>query len=193
MFIGHIQCPNSFVQLQETASPEESFLRLSETAVVHVQVLVDFTKRLPGEFLPSGNIRGTKSNWWHEPEKNTGFKQKRLWRDYLCCHEDNLEAFSSKLCYYCISSPFLAWSRDIFWKHVDLKIPPWGNYCLSTFSEIQLSMQFIIITKGKNRCSFKGKGSTEGAIQVFLFIFFFHKEQGNMQLNSLHFSVKLTK
>uniref|UniRef100_A0A8C7EH28 NR1H4 protein n=1 Tax=Nothoprocta perdicaria TaxID=30464 RepID=A0A8C7EH28_NOTPE len=28
--------------------PEESFLRLSETAVVHVQVLVDFTKRLPG-------------------------------------------------------------------------------------------------------------------------------------------------
>ncbi|NXO66465.1 NR1H4 protein, partial [Phainopepla nitens] len=34
--------------LQETASPEESFLRLSETAVVHVQVLVDFTKRLPG-------------------------------------------------------------------------------------------------------------------------------------------------
>ncbi|NWS85982.1 NR1H4 protein, partial [Toxostoma redivivum] len=39
---------HSFVQLQETASPEESFLRLSETAVVHVQVLVDFTKRLPG-------------------------------------------------------------------------------------------------------------------------------------------------
>ncbi|NXE50332.1 NR1H4 protein, partial [Casuarius casuarius] len=34
--------------LQETASPEESFLRLSETAVLHVQVLVDFTKRLPG-------------------------------------------------------------------------------------------------------------------------------------------------
>ncbi|NXQ52020.1 NR1H4 protein, partial [Anthoscopus minutus] len=34
--------------LQETASPEESFLYLSETAVVHVQVLVDFTKRLPG-------------------------------------------------------------------------------------------------------------------------------------------------
>ncbi|NXP01461.1 NR1H4 protein, partial [Certhia brachydactyla] len=34
--------------LQENASPEESFLRLSETAVVHVQVLVDFTKRLPG-------------------------------------------------------------------------------------------------------------------------------------------------
>ncbi|KAK2522007.1 hypothetical protein Q9966_012961 [Columba livia] len=34
--------------LQETASPEESFLWLSETAVVHVQVLVDFTKRLPG-------------------------------------------------------------------------------------------------------------------------------------------------
>ncbi|KFQ66987.1 Bile acid receptor, partial [Phaethon lepturus] len=34
--------------LQDTASPEESFLRLSETAVVHVQVLVDFTKRLPG-------------------------------------------------------------------------------------------------------------------------------------------------
>uniref|UniRef100_A0A669QG80 NR1H4 protein n=1 Tax=Phasianus colchicus TaxID=9054 RepID=A0A669QG80_PHACC len=34
--------------LQETTSPEESFLHLSETAVVHVQVLVDFTKRLPG-------------------------------------------------------------------------------------------------------------------------------------------------
>ncbi|NXC29226.1 NR1H4 protein, partial [Campylorhamphus procurvoides] len=34
--------------LQESASPEESFLHLSETAVVHVQVLVDFTKRLPG-------------------------------------------------------------------------------------------------------------------------------------------------
>uniref|UniRef100_A0A8B9IWF8 Bile acid receptor-like protein n=1 Tax=Amazona collaria TaxID=241587 RepID=A0A8B9IWF8_9PSIT len=34
--------------LQETASPEESFLHLSETAVIHVQVLVDFTKRLPG-------------------------------------------------------------------------------------------------------------------------------------------------
>ncbi|NWU65833.1 NR1H4 protein, partial [Pterocles burchelli] len=34
--------------LQETASPEESFLHLSETAVVHVQVLVDFTKTLPG-------------------------------------------------------------------------------------------------------------------------------------------------
>ncbi|NXP03139.1 NR1H4 protein, partial [Thinocorus orbignyianus] len=34
--------------LQETASPEESFLHLSETAVVHIQVLVDFTKRLPG-------------------------------------------------------------------------------------------------------------------------------------------------
>ncbi|NXG26449.1 NR1H4 protein, partial [Grallaria varia] len=37
--------------LQESASPEESFLHLSETAVVHVQVLVDFTKRLPGKFL----------------------------------------------------------------------------------------------------------------------------------------------
>lgn len=46
------------MQLQETASPEESFLRLSETAVVHVQVLVDFTKRLPGKFLPLGNITG---------------------------------------------------------------------------------------------------------------------------------------
>lgn len=66
----------SFVQLQETASPEESFLHLSETAVVHVQVLVDFTKRLPGEFLPLVNIRGTKSNWWHEPEKNTGFRKR---------------------------------------------------------------------------------------------------------------------
>uniref|UniRef100_A0A8C9FLN8 Uncharacterized protein n=1 Tax=Pavo cristatus TaxID=9049 RepID=A0A8C9FLN8_PAVCR len=37
--------------LQETTSPEESFLHLSETAVVHVQVLVDFTKRLPGNTL----------------------------------------------------------------------------------------------------------------------------------------------
>ncbi|KAL8179188.1 UNVERIFIED_CONTAM: hypothetical protein K2H54_061393 [Gekko kuhli] len=33
--------------LQETTNPEENFLRLSESAVVHVQVLVDFTKRLP--------------------------------------------------------------------------------------------------------------------------------------------------
>uniref|UniRef100_A0A8C3QFW6 Ecdysone receptor n=1 Tax=Cyanoderma ruficeps TaxID=181631 RepID=A0A8C3QFW6_9PASS len=44
----HPMSKHSFVQLQETASPEESFLHLSETAVVHVQVLVDFTKRLPG-------------------------------------------------------------------------------------------------------------------------------------------------
>ncbi|XP_061487900.1 bile acid receptor-like isoform X5 [Rhineura floridana] len=34
--------------LQETANPEENFLRLSETAMIHVQVLVDFTRRLPG-------------------------------------------------------------------------------------------------------------------------------------------------
>ncbi|XP_054836742.1 bile acid receptor-like [Eublepharis macularius] len=34
--------------LQETTNSEENFLRLSESAVVHVQVLVDFTKRLPG-------------------------------------------------------------------------------------------------------------------------------------------------
>ncbi|XP_030077627.1 bile acid receptor [Microcaecilia unicolor] len=34
--------------LEETANPEESFLRLSETAVLHVQVLIEFTKRLPG-------------------------------------------------------------------------------------------------------------------------------------------------
>ncbi|XP_048351888.1 bile acid receptor-like [Sphaerodactylus townsendi] len=34
--------------LQETTNPEENFLRLSESAVIHVQVLVDFTKRLPG-------------------------------------------------------------------------------------------------------------------------------------------------
>lgn len=54
------KCP--FMQLQETASPEESFLRLSETAVVHVQVLADFTKRLPGKFLPLGNVTGTKPN-----------------------------------------------------------------------------------------------------------------------------------
>ncbi|KAM6108342.1 LOW QUALITY PROTEIN: bile acid receptor-like [Pterocles gutturalis] len=36
--------------LQESASPEEGFLHLSETAVVHVQVLVDFTKTLPAQF-----------------------------------------------------------------------------------------------------------------------------------------------
>ncbi|XP_015667550.1 bile acid receptor-like [Protobothrops mucrosquamatus] len=34
--------------LQESTNPEENFLRLSETAMVHVQILVDFTKRLPG-------------------------------------------------------------------------------------------------------------------------------------------------
>ncbi|OXB68452.1 hypothetical protein ASZ78_000389, partial [Callipepla squamata] len=39
--------------LQETTSPEESFLHLSESAVVHVQVLVDFTKRLPGHIRRS--------------------------------------------------------------------------------------------------------------------------------------------
>lgn len=46
----------SFTQLQETTSPEESFLHLSETAVVHVQVLVDFTKRLPGKLLPLESV-----------------------------------------------------------------------------------------------------------------------------------------
>ncbi|XP_078500495.1 bile acid receptor-like isoform X2 [Lissotriton helveticus] len=34
--------------LEETANPEESFFQISETAVLHVQILVDFTKRLPG-------------------------------------------------------------------------------------------------------------------------------------------------
>ncbi|XP_042198120.1 bile acid receptor isoform X2 [Callorhinchus milii] len=34
--------------LLELANPEESFLRLSETATLHVEVLVEFTKRLPG-------------------------------------------------------------------------------------------------------------------------------------------------
>ncbi|XP_062834751.1 bile acid receptor isoform X2 [Anolis carolinensis] len=34
--------------LQETSSPEQNFLHLSERAMVHVQVLVDFTKKLPG-------------------------------------------------------------------------------------------------------------------------------------------------
>uniref|UniRef100_A0A8C2U3S4 NR1H4 protein n=1 Tax=Coturnix japonica TaxID=93934 RepID=A0A8C2U3S4_COTJA len=34
--------------VEKSNHPEESFLHLSETAVVHVQVLVDFTKRLPG-------------------------------------------------------------------------------------------------------------------------------------------------
>lgn len=52
----------SFMQLQETSSPEESFLRLSETAVVHVQVLVDFTKRLPGKFPPLGKV--SVVFWW---------------------------------------------------------------------------------------------------------------------------------
>ncbi|XP_069489516.1 bile acid receptor-like [Ambystoma mexicanum] len=34
--------------LEETANPEESFFEISETAVLNVQVLVEFTKRLPG-------------------------------------------------------------------------------------------------------------------------------------------------
>ncbi|XP_069094847.1 bile acid receptor-like [Pleurodeles waltl] len=34
--------------LEETANPEESFFQISETAVLHVHFLVDFTKRLPG-------------------------------------------------------------------------------------------------------------------------------------------------
>ncbi|XP_075471477.1 bile acid receptor-like [Ascaphus truei] len=34
--------------LEESANPEETFYHISEAAVVHVQVLVGFTKRLPG-------------------------------------------------------------------------------------------------------------------------------------------------
>jgi len=66
------------------------------------------------------------------------------------------------------------------------------NYYFNTFSVIQFSLQFIIVIKETSRCSFKGKGSIEGTNQVLLFVFSFNKEQGNMQLNSLHFNVKLT-
>ncbi|XP_077785211.1 bile acid receptor-like isoform X2 [Podarcis muralis] len=44
----HVSSTTKALKLQETANPEENFLHLSETAMVHVQVLVDFTKRLPG-------------------------------------------------------------------------------------------------------------------------------------------------
>lgn len=43
-----IQMDTAGMFLQETADPEESALRLSETAVQHIEVLVEFTKRLPG-------------------------------------------------------------------------------------------------------------------------------------------------
>uniref|UniRef100_A0A8C5SCX6 Ecdysone receptor n=1 Tax=Laticauda laticaudata TaxID=8630 RepID=A0A8C5SCX6_LATLA len=44
----HVSSTTKPLKLQENTSPEENFLRLSETAMIHVQVLVDFTKRLPG-------------------------------------------------------------------------------------------------------------------------------------------------
>ncbi|KAG8131973.1 hypothetical protein E2320_009859 [Naja naja] len=44
----HVSSTTKPLKLQENTNPEENFLRLSETAMIHVQVLVDFTKRLPG-------------------------------------------------------------------------------------------------------------------------------------------------
>ncbi|KAL7985398.1 hypothetical protein Chor_003968 [Crotalus horridus] len=44
----HVSSTTKPLKLQESANPEENFLRLSETAMVHVHILVDFTKRLPG-------------------------------------------------------------------------------------------------------------------------------------------------
>ncbi|XP_075299199.1 synaptonemal complex protein 1 isoform X3 [Opisthocomus hoazin] len=97
--------------LQETASPEESFLRLSETAVVHVQVLVDFTKRLPGfeslasedqiallkgstveaMFLRSAQIYNQRIS---ECEPSTSESHVRLSDHGTCCHIQNLDKTS---------------------------------------------------------------------------------------------------
>ncbi|XP_009460718.1 PREDICTED: bile acid receptor-like [Nipponia nippon] len=94
--------------LQETASPEESFLRLSETAVVHVQVLVDFTKRLPGfeslasedqiallkgstveaMFLRSAQIYNQRIS---ECQPSTSDSHVRLSDHGTCCHIQNLD------------------------------------------------------------------------------------------------------
>lgn len=180
MFIGHIQCPNTLLcscrKLQALRKVFSACLRL---LLFMCRCWWTSQKGSQVSFFLWGTLE--------EPNQTDGMNQRKIQAlnrkekaskglfVLLTCHEDNLEAFSSKLCYYCISSPFLTWSRDIFWKHMDLKIPPWGNYYLSTFSEIQLSMQFIIITKGKNRCSFKGKGSTEGLSRWFHSYFSFIK------------------
>ncbi|XP_050182966.1 bile acid receptor-like isoform X1 [Myiozetetes cayanensis] len=94
--------------LQETASAEESFLRLSETAVVHVQVLVDFTKRLPGfeslasedqiallkgstveaMFLLSAQIYNQRMS---ECQPSTSESHARLSDHGTCCHVQSLD------------------------------------------------------------------------------------------------------
>ncbi|XP_025047733.1 bile acid receptor-like isoform X3 [Alligator sinensis] len=94
--------------LQETANPEESFLRLSETAVVHVQVLVDFTKRLPGfeslasddqiallkgstveaMFLRSAQIYNQRAN---ECQSSVGESHVRFSDHTTCCHDQDLD------------------------------------------------------------------------------------------------------
>lgn len=89
----------SFMQLQETASPEESFLRLSETAVVHVQVLVDFTKRLPGKFFSFGKyyriawgfwffLRGRNHNGMNR-KKKTGFAKTLIQLNNVSTNSNN--------------------------------------------------------------------------------------------------------
>ncbi|XP_043356312.1 bile acid receptor-like isoform X1 [Dermochelys coriacea] len=94
--------------LQETANPEESFLRLSETAVVHVQVLVDFTKRLPGfeslasddqiallkgstveaMFLRSAQIYNQRVN---ECQSSVSESHVRFSDHAVCCHVQDLD------------------------------------------------------------------------------------------------------
>ncbi|NXM28781.1 NR1H4 protein, partial [Oxyruncus cristatus] len=94
--------------LQETASAEESFLHLSETAVVHVQVLVDFTKRLPGfeslasedqiallkgstveaMFLLSAQIYNQRMS---ECQPSTSESHARLSNRGTCCHVQSLD------------------------------------------------------------------------------------------------------
>ncbi|XP_027515646.1 bile acid receptor-like [Corapipo altera] len=94
--------------LQETASAEESFLRLSETAVVHVQVLVDFTKRLPGfeslasedqiallkgstveaMFLLSAQIYNQRMS---QCQPSTSESHARLSDHGTCCHVQSLD------------------------------------------------------------------------------------------------------
>uniref|UniRef100_A0A8D0GWT5 Bile acid receptor-like n=1 Tax=Sphenodon punctatus TaxID=8508 RepID=A0A8D0GWT5_SPHPU len=94
--------------LQETANPEESFLRLSETAVDHVQVLVDFTKRLPGfeslanddqiallkgstveaMFLRSAQIYNQRAN---ECQLSVSESDVRFSDHAMCCHIQSLD------------------------------------------------------------------------------------------------------
>nr|XP_026654120.1 bile acid receptor [Zonotrichia albicollis] len=105
--------------LQETASPEESFLHLSETAVVHVQVLVDFTKRLPGfeslasedqiallkgstveaMFLRSAQIYNQRMS---ECQPSTSESHVRLSDHGTCCHVQSLDKsniYSMEMCH----------------------------------------------------------------------------------------------